>query len=192
MEVSQIIDKTASRRSETRITFLKEFLMGAIVMLGLVLCYRGVAGAFSEPVSLSLGLAGRTSSALSVQPAAISPFFQTSTRHMVWVPEAKLRKRDRQGERHRIYNKAIKSAVKTRTKKALRAIDEAKKEGISTEADLQASDKLMSEAYKEIDKAITKGVMKKNTGARQKSRIATWRKKLLIENGLYSPEAVSA
>eukprot|EP00471_Norrisiella_sphaerica_P005450 CAMPEP_0184485504 /NCGR_PEP_ID=MMETSP0113_2-20130426/7097_1 /TAXON_ID=91329 /ORGANISM="Norrisiella sphaerica, Strain BC52" /LENGTH=193 /DNA_ID=CAMNT_0026866965 /DNA_START=8 /DNA_END=589 /DNA_ORIENTATION=- len=189
MEVKNIFDERsgligAPKRSRNhRLSFLVEFCIGAVVMLGLIFCYRGIFA--SEQNSLSLGLARVTSAPLT--RTSVSPFVEPSTRNIMWVPEAKLRKRDRQGEKRRIYNKAIKSAVKTRTKKALRSIEEAKKEGISAEGDLQQTDKLMSEAYKEIDKAISKGVMKKNTGARQKSRIATWRKKLLIESGVYTP-----
>lgn len=46
---------------------------------------------------------------------------------------------------------------------------------------------LISEAYQEIDKAVSKGVLKKNTGGRRKSRLALAKKKLLIDAGLYTP-----
>ena len=46
---------------------------------------------------------------------------------------------------------------------------------------------LISEAYQEIDKAVSKGVLKKNTGGRRKSSIAKAKKKLLIDAGLYTP-----
>ena len=66
------------------------------------------------------------------------------------------------GERNAARNKSIKSRVKTFVKKVLSAveaknIDEAK-------AALQV-------AYKELDKAVTKGVLKKNTASRKKSRL---------------------
>ena len=66
------------------------------------------------------------------------------------------------GERNATRNKSIKSRVKTFVKKVLSAveaknIDEAK-------AALQV-------AYKELDKAVTKGVLKKNTVSRKKSRL---------------------
>ena len=56
------------------------------------------------------------------------------------------------GERNALRNQAIKS--RTRAKN----VDEAK-------SALQA-------AYKELDKAVTKGVIKKNTASRKKSRLA--------------------
>lgn len=46
---------------------------------------------------------------------------------------------------------------------------------------------LISEAYQEIDKAVSKGVLKKNTGGRRKSSIAKAKRKLLIDAGLYTP-----
>merc|ERR1712146_4945 len=134
--------------------------------------------------NLGVGVLARNpSGAISMRPSL------AGAERDSWVVDVRLRKRDRQAEKSRMYNKAIKSAVKTRTKKALRSIDEMKKQGISAESDLQATDKLISEAFKEIDKSVQKGVRKLNTGSRQKSRIATWRKKLLIESGLYTPAA---
>jgi small subunit ribosomal protein S20 len=161
------------------------FLAGLVGTLAIFACYRA-GQSYAEP-SLSLSLARPTTGAFTV-----SPHLTPSIRADAWTVDAKLRKRDRQGEKRRIYNKAIKSAVRTRTKKALRSIEAATKSGISAEADLADSDKLMSEAYKQIDKAVSKGIMKQNTGARQKSRIATWRKKLLISSGLYTPAEAPA
>ena len=45
----------------------------------------------------------------------------------------------------------------------------------------------IAEAYAEIDKAVTKGILHKNTGARRKSKLALARQKLLIKAGLYQP-----
>ena len=66
------------------------------------------------------------------------------------------------GERNAARNKSIKSRVKTFVKKVLstveaKNVDEAK-------AALQV-------AYKELDKAVTKGVLKKNTASRKKSKL---------------------
>lgn len=60
------------------------------------------------------------------------------------------------------------------------------------EADLKPVDLFLSEAYKEIDKAISKGILHKNTGARRKSNLALARQKLLIKAGLYSPAGQAA
>ena len=53
-------------------------------------------------------------------------------------------------------------------------------------------EQLISEAYQEIDKAISKGVLKKNTGGRRKARIAHAKTKLLIDAGLYTPAPTQA
>ena len=65
------------------------------------------------------------------------------------------------GERNAARNKSIKSRVKTFVKKVLSAVEA--KNVDEAKAALQV-------AYKELDKAVTKGVLKKNTASRQKSR----------------------
>jgi small subunit ribosomal protein S20 len=60
-------------------------------------------------------------------------------------------------ERNRQRNVALKSAIRTAMKKAL--IGEAREEGLKT-------------AYSLIDRAVLKGILHKNTGARYKSQIA--------------------
>ena len=67
------------------------------------------------------------------------------------------------GKRNAERNQAIRSRVKTFVKKVLAAgeaknVDEAKT--------------ALQVAYKELDKAVTKGVLKKNTVSRKKSRLA--------------------
>ena len=66
-------------------------------------------------------------------------------------------------ERNRERNQAVKSRVKTMAKKVIVAI-EAK--------DVDAAKAALSVAYKEFDKAVTKGVLKANTASRKKSRLA--------------------
>jgi small subunit ribosomal protein S20 len=58
---------------------------------------------------------------------------------------------------------------------------------LEAEDALKPVEKLISEAYQEIDKAVGKGVLHQNTGARRKSRMALAKKKLLITSGLYTP-----
>ena len=67
------------------------------------------------------------------------------------------------GERNRIRNQAIKSRVKTFVKKVLVAVDANNVDEAQT---------ALSVAYKELDKAVTKGILKKNTVSRKKSRLA--------------------
>ncbi len=79
-------------------------------------------------------------------------------------------KRAKIAERNRLRNKAYKSAVKTLMKKYFAAVeayaanptDEAKQEAMAR----------MSEAYSKIDKAVKRGVLHPNNGARKKSRLA--------------------
>ena len=67
------------------------------------------------------------------------------------------------GERNRIRNQAIKSRVKTFVKKVLVAVDANNVDEAKT---------ALSVVYKELDKAVTKGILKKNTVSRKKSRLA--------------------
>lgn len=66
------------------------------------------------------------------------------------------------GERNATRNQAIKSRVKTFVKKVLAAV-EAK--------NVDEANAALKVAYKELDKAVTKGVLKKNTASRKKSRL---------------------
>jgi small subunit ribosomal protein S20 len=67
-------------------------------------------------------------------------------------------KRNRQNEKARQRNKAVRSEIKTRTKHAEEATGEEAAE-------------LAKAAVKRIDQAAAKGVLHKNTAARQKSRL---------------------
>lgn len=73
-------------------------------------------------------------------------------------------------ERNRLSNKAYKSAVKTLSKKYLQTVA-AYTADPSPEllAEVQAK---MSAAYSKIDKAVKRGVLHTNTGARKKARLA--------------------
>jgi small subunit ribosomal protein S20 len=71
-------------------------------------------------------------------------------------------KRNRQNEKARERNKAVRSEVKTRVKHA----ETAAAEGADNAAEAHRL------AVKKIDKAVKKGVLHKNTAARRKSRLA--------------------
>lgn len=73
-------------------------------------------------------------------------------------------KRVQVAERNRQRNMAYKSAMRTAIKKVLQGVEE--------KADQATLDVRLKEAYSLIDRAVIKGVLKKNTGARYKSRIA--------------------
>lgn len=73
-------------------------------------------------------------------------------------------------ERNRLRNKAYKSAVKTLTKKYISSV--------STYAEVPSDEQMkdielkMAEAYSKIDKAVKRGVLHPNNGARKKARLA--------------------
>ena len=73
------------------------------------------------------------------------------------------RKRIKTAERNRVRNQAVKSRTKTMVKKLLTAI-EAK--------DAETAKAALTVAYRELDKAVTKGVFKKNTVSRRKARLS--------------------
>ena len=71
-------------------------------------------------------------------------------------------KRNRQNEKRRLRNKAVRSEINTRTRNAVAAAEHGDAEETAEAARL---------AVKRIDKAASKGVLHPNTAARQKSRL---------------------
>ena len=72
-------------------------------------------------------------------------------------------KRNRQNERARVRNKAVRSALKTAQKKVRSAVEV---------GDLATAQQQAREAAQSLDKAVSKGVVHKRTAARRKSRLA--------------------
>jgi small subunit ribosomal protein S20 len=70
-------------------------------------------------------------------------------------------KRNRQSEKARVRNKAVRSELRTRTKAALTAAEQGSDNS-------EAATRL---AIKKLDKAASKGVIHKNQAARRKSRL---------------------
>lgn len=79
-------------------------------------------------------------------------------------------KRVQIAERNRLRNKSYKSAVKTLMKSYLAAV--AVYASNSSPEAKQEAERRMSEAYSKIDKAVKRGVLHANNGARKKSRLA--------------------
>ncbi|USR91342.1 30S ribosomal protein S20 [Phormidium yuhuli AB48] len=79
-------------------------------------------------------------------------------------------KRVQINERNRLRNKSYKSAIRTLMKKYFAAAD-AYQSNPSSEA-LEEVQQRMNEAYSKIDKAVKRGVLHRNTGARKKARLA--------------------
>lgn len=55
------------------------------------------------------------------------------------------------------------------------------------EQQVAALDKLVAEAYSEIDAAVSKGTLHSNTADRRKARVARFKRTALIAAGLYTP-----
>ena len=71
-------------------------------------------------------------------------------------------KRNRQNEKRRLANKAVRSELRTRVKGAVVAAD----------TGAENADQAERLAMKKIDKAANKGVIHKNAASRRKSRLA--------------------
>ncbi len=69
----------------------------------------------------------------------------------------------RQGARKKVFNDRRKKQMKESIKKVEKALRDKK---------VDEAKKMLSTAYSAIDKAMKKGVIKKNTAARKKSRLA--------------------
>ena len=70
-------------------------------------------------------------------------------------------KRNRQNERRRLRNKAVRSEMRTRTKTVLSAFERGEEDAAET----------LRLAVKRIDKAAAKGVIHRNQAANRKSRL---------------------
>ncbi|HEY9648432.1 MAG TPA: 30S ribosomal protein S20 [Chroococcidiopsis sp.] len=73
-------------------------------------------------------------------------------------------------ERNRLRNKSYKSAVKTLMKRYLAAVSAYAAE--PTPETLQEAQQRLSLAFSKIDKAVKRGVLHPNNGARKKARLA--------------------
>ena len=71
-------------------------------------------------------------------------------------------KRDLVAKRNEERNVAFKSSIKTAVKKAL---------ALANGEDKEALNKALSKVYQLCDKAVSKGILHKNTAARKKSRL---------------------
>ena len=72
-------------------------------------------------------------------------------------------KRNKQNEKHAERNKAVRTALKTSTKKVRTAVDA---------GDAEEAQARQRETARSLDKAVAKGIVHKRTAARRKSRLA--------------------
>jgi small subunit ribosomal protein S20 len=80
-------------------------------------------------------------------------------------------KRNRTNEMARVRNKAARSELKTRIKRAVTAAQEGSEESVET----------LTLAVKRLDKAASKGIIHKNQAARRKSRLMLRLNKLEVD-----------
>jgi small subunit ribosomal protein S20 len=93
-------------------------------------------------------------------------------------------------ERNRVRNKTYKSAVKTLMKNYLAAVDTYARQ--PSPETLQEAQSRMALAYSKIDKAVKRGVLHENNGARKKSRLAKNLKRVAIQLNEYNPAAAES
>lgn len=72
-------------------------------------------------------------------------------------------KRNRQNEKRRLANRSLRSELRTRIKSVEMAVES---------GDAEAAGEALRAAQKRIDMATSKGLLKPNTAARRKSRLA--------------------
>merc|ERR1712205_7010 len=92
--------------------------------------------------------------------------------------------RTRLSQKERLYNKARKSEITTRMKKVFVNASELMAADACTEADISGLETLISEATKSVDKAVARGILHKNTGARRKARMSKYKQELRRDKGL--------
>ncbi|MCL2007759.1 MAG: 30S ribosomal protein S20 [Treponema sp.] len=76
-------------------------------------------------------------------------------------------KRHRQSEERRLRNKSVKSSVRTSAKKFVVLAQKAGRNPV----EVQGAETALKDMIKKIDTAAQKGIIKKNTAARKKSRM---------------------
>jgi small subunit ribosomal protein S20 len=76
-------------------------------------------------------------------------------------------KRHRQSEERRLRNKSVKSSVRTSAKKFVALAQKAGRDA----AEIDGAETALRDMIKKIDTAAQKGIIKKNTAARKKSRM---------------------
>jgi small subunit ribosomal protein S20 len=79
-------------------------------------------------------------------------------------------KRVKISERNRLRNKSVKSAVNTSVKKVFTLADAHTADQTATPLD--QVQEAVNKAFSRIDKAVSKGIMHKNTANRRKARLA--------------------
>eukprot|EP00271_Cylindrocystis_brebissonii_P014709 TRINITY_DN36181_c0_g1_i1.p1 TRINITY_DN36181_c0_g1~~TRINITY_DN36181_c0_g1_i1.p1 ORF type:complete len:214 (+),score=35.04 TRINITY_DN36181_c0_g1_i1:168-809(+) len=101
-------------------------------------------------------------------------------------------KRAKQNDRLRLYHKARRTEMSTRMKKVFVAIQALKVSPSPSEEALEPIEKLISAAYKIIDKSVKVGTIHRNKGANRKSRLGRAKRAISIAYGWYTPAESTA
>ncbi|MCL2601209.1 MAG: 30S ribosomal protein S20 [Treponema sp.] len=80
-------------------------------------------------------------------------------------------KRHRQSEERRLRNKSVKSAVRTSVKKFVVLAQKTGRASANPAEDVAETETALRNMIKKLDTAAQKGIIKKNTAARKKSRM---------------------
>ncbi len=99
-------------------------------------------------------------------------------------------KRIKIAERNRVRNKSYKSAVRTLMKRYFQAVEEYARQ--PSPESLQDVKNRLSAAYSKIDKAVKRGVLHSNNGARKKSRLVKRLKQAQAQMNPPSAETTAA
>uniref|UniRef100_A0A2P2PMR7 30S ribosomal protein S20 n=1 Tax=Rhizophora mucronata TaxID=61149 RepID=A0A2P2PMR7_RHIMU len=102
----------------------------------------------------------------------------------VFYSTASVAKRIRRSEKMQIKNKARKSKVKARMIKVFEALDELKNKPNMQAEEMVHIDKLIEKAHSTINKAVSAGVLHRNTGQRRKARLARRKRVVEVHHGL--------
>ena len=134
----------------------------------------------SAPATAGLGFK-KSVAAFAMPPARVG-----AARSAVFTVEAKQNKKARTilSRKQRLMNKMRKSEITTRMKKVFLKATALKEAASVTEEDIGDLETLISEATKAVDKAVGKGTLHKNTGARRKSRMSKYKQDLRRDKGL--------
>lgn len=95
--------------------------------------------------------------------AIVPPFLQPLEVFFRMANIKSQKKRNRQNEKARIRNRAMRSELKTRTRNTMEA---------AAAGDADAAKAALHDAQKRIDMAASKGLLHKSTASRRKSRLA--------------------
>lgn len=97
-------------------------------------------------------------------------------------------KRAQLAEERRMRNKSRKSAIATYMKKVMRLSEATVKSQTLDEQQLAQLESFVADAFCQIDKAVTKGTLHRNTADRRKARVSGFKRQALIAAGLYTPQ----